>query len=100
MQIMRWIRYNPFGVSFVVSTLLALVAGLVFGQPQLPQPQLQPQVSTIRETHIITNVDIVLMTTVREIQGVRIDSQFIPLRTNLMFRDSTNLYRAVIPQRP
>jgi len=90
----------------MVATLLALVAGLVFGQPQLPGLPVQftnnpqQQVSMIRESRVITNVAVVLTTTIREVEGVRIDSQFLPLRTNLMFKLTTNLYEVDVPMRP
>jgi hypothetical protein len=72
----------------VLWVLLLIVATPAQEPPSVP-PQ-QPFV--IRDTNYVTNVVVSVTTTINEIQGVRVDGRFIPLRTNLMFKTTTNLW--------
>lgn len=65
-----------------------MVAWLALGQPVPPEQT----PSFMRWTKYTTNVTIVFVTTISEVQGVRVDSQFLALRTNLMFKTASNLW--------
>lgn len=74
-------------IVLAVLLLWGLIRSLRAQEPPLPQ---QPLV--IRHTNLVTNVVISITTTIQEVQGIKVDNRFIPLRTNLLFRSATNVW--------
>lgn len=76
-------------VVVVALCVLALVWLYAHGQVP-PLPAQQPLV--IRHTNLATNVIVSVTTIISEIPGVLVDGRFVALRTNLMFRTSSNVW--------
>lgn len=69
---------------------VSLVALISLAQQPPPLPEQQPFL--IRHTNLCTNVVVSVTTTITEVQGFKVDHQFYPQRTNLLFRTSTNIW--------
>lgn len=77
-------------VGHLLFSIAAFVPAMNGQAPPVPVPEQQPLV--IRHTNLITNVTVSVTTTISEVTGIRVDGQFIPRRTNLLFKTSTNLW--------
>lgn len=69
--------------------LLLTALGVLMADPPVPEQQ---QPFMVRHTNLVTNVTVSVTTTISEVQGFKVDSQFFPLRTNLMFKTVTNIW--------